>query len=86
MRTADWDVIYVIYAMIADTNRKILCIPKNQIIINMSSFPPRCYYCDSKDFGSVDGYERHVVTRHPNLPGYPGPADIKYYRLEKQDM
>ena len=23
------------------------------------------------DFGSVDGYERHVVTRHPDLPGYP---------------
>ncbi|MGH9995787.1 MAG: hypothetical protein ACRD4J_11205, partial [Nitrososphaeraceae archaeon] len=30
----------------------------------------RCYYCDSKDSGSVDGYERHVVTRHPNLPGF----------------
>ncbi|HXW11884.1 MAG TPA: hypothetical protein VD694_03920 [Nitrososphaeraceae archaeon] len=52
----------------------------------MSSFPPRCYYCDSKDFGSVDGYERHIVTRHPNLPGYPGPADIKFYGLERQDM
>ena len=52
----------------------------------MSSFPPRCYYCDSKDFGSVDGYERHVVTRHPNLPSYPGPADIKFYGLERQDM
>ena len=52
----------------------------------MSSFPARCYYCDSKDFGSVDGYERHIVTRHPNLPGYPGPADIKFYGLERQDM
>ena len=20
----------------------------------------RCYYCDSKNFGSVDGYERHI--------------------------
>ena len=28
----------------------------------MSSFPPRCYYCDSKDFGLVDGYERYIVT------------------------
>ena len=45
----------------------------------MSSFPSRCYYCDSKDFGSVDGYERHVITRHP-------PADIKFYGLERQDM
>jgi hypothetical protein len=52
----------------------------------MSTFPPRCYYCDSQNFGSVEGYERHVVTRHPNLPGYPEPADIKFYGLEKQDM
>ncbi|MGI0042379.1 MAG: hypothetical protein ACRD47_01600 [Nitrososphaeraceae archaeon] len=59
---------------------------ENYEIVNMSSFPPQCYYCNSKDFGSVDGYERHVVTRHPNLPGYPGPADIKFYRLENQDM
>ena len=50
---------------------------KTMKTINMSSFPPCCYYCDSKDFGSVDGYERHIVTRHPNLPGYPEPADIK---------
>ena len=62
------------------------CILENYEIVNMSSFPPQCYYCNSKDFGSVDGYERHVVTRHPNLPGYPGPADIKFYRLENQDM
>ena len=52
----------------------------------MNSSPPRCYYCDSEDFGLVDGYEHHIVTPPPNLPGYPGPADIKYYRLEKQDM
>ena len=54
----------------------------------MRSSPPR-NYCDSnseKSFGSVDGYERHVVTRHPNLPGNPGPADIKFYRLENQEM
>ena len=54
--------------------------------VNMSNFPPKFYYCDSKDFGSVDGYECHIVTRHPNLPGYPEPADIKYYRSESQDM
>ena len=29
---------------------------------------------------------RHVVTRHSNLPGCPGRADIKFYRLENQDM
>jgi hypothetical protein len=55
--------------------------------MNMSSsFPPRCYYCDSKDFGPVNDYERHVVIHHPDLPGYPGPADIKLYGLKKQNM
>jgi hypothetical protein len=52
----------------------------------MSSFPPKCYYCDSKDFGSVDGYEHHGVIHHPDLPGYPGPADIELYGLKKQNM
>ena len=50
----------------------------------MSSFPPKCYYCNQNDFGSVDGYERHVVTHHPDLPGYPGAADIALYGLKKQ--
>jgi hypothetical protein len=52
----------------------------------MGGFPPRCYYCDSKDFGSIDGYECHVVVHHPDLPGYPGPADIQLYGLKKQGM
>jgi len=43
-------------------------------------------YYDSKNLGSVDRYERHDVTRHPNLPGYLGPADIQFYHLENQDM
>ena len=47
----------------------------------MSTFPPKCYYCNESDFGSVDGYERYVVMRHPDLPGHPGPADIELYKL-----
>ena len=50
----------------------------------MSIFPPICYYCNESDFGSVDGYERHVVTRHPDLPGYPGPADIEGMSWERE--
>jgi hypothetical protein len=52
----------------------------------MSSFPLKCYYCNQSDFGSVDRYERYVVVHHPDLPGYPGPADIALYDLKKQDM
>jgi hypothetical protein len=52
----------------------------------MSSFPPKCYYCNENDFGSVDGYERHVVTHHPDLAGYSGPADIVFYGLKKQGL
>ena len=49
----------------------------------MGNFPPHCYYCDSKDFGSVDEYERHVVVHHPDLPG---PADFQLFGLKKQGM
>jgi hypothetical protein len=49
-------------------------------------FPMYCYYCDTSPFGNVDAYEIHVVTRHPGLPGYPGPADLKSLRLNPQHM
>jgi hypothetical protein len=52
----------------------------------MGQYPPCCYYCIIKDFQSVNQYERHIVIYHPNLPGYSGPADIKFYGLEKQSM
>ena len=41
---------------------------------------------DESDFGSVDGYECHNVTRHSYLPGYPSPADIELYKLKKRGM
>lgn len=56
------------------------------MIISMSSFPPKRYYCNESEFGLVDGYERHVVSWHPDLPGYPGPADIELSKLKNQSM
>jgi hypothetical protein len=50
----------------------------------MSSFAPKWYYIVYSDFGSVHGYERHITVHHPDLPGYPGPADIVLYGLKKQ--
>ena len=52
----------------------------------MTTFLPKCYCYNENDFGTVDGYERHVITRHPNLPGRLGPADIELYNLKRQGM
>jgi hypothetical protein len=41
-------------------------------------FPNKCYYCTTSGFDSTD--------EHPNLPGYPCPADIIFYGLEQQGM
>jgi len=49
-------------------------------------FPHICYYCTTNGFNSTDEYEPHVVTRHPNLPGYQCPSDSAFYGLEKQGM
>jgi hypothetical protein len=42
-----------------------------------SNFPPKCYRCEYSNFGTKGEYDNHCVTKHPGLPGYPGPADIK---------
>ena len=42
-----------------------------------SVFPPKCYRCDFDDYRTKGEYEHHCITKHPGLPGYPGPADIK---------
>ena len=51
-----------------------------------TSFPPHCYYCNAKDFNNSDHYERHVVTKHPLLPGYPNIGDLERHKLKAQDM
>ena len=53
---------YLVYRYI-----EILCTLETMKTVKMSNFPSRCYYCDTKDFGSVNGYERHIVTRHPSI-------------------
>jgi hypothetical protein len=56
-------------------------------IINMGSFPPAVFFSVTvKTSARLTGYERHVVVHHPDLPGYPGPADIQLYGLKKQWM
>jgi hypothetical protein len=45
----------------------------------MGSFPPKHYYFNQSDFGSVDEYNRNVVIHHPDLSEYLGQADIKFY-------
>ena len=52
----------------------------------MAASPPKCYYCDEGDFGSVDGYERHVDVDIQIFPVILAPADIELYKLKKQEM
>ena len=49
-------------------------------------YPPKCYYCNVNGFTTTDQYERHVVARHRNLPGYPGPPDLERLGLIPQGM
>ena len=43
----------------------------------LSVFPPKCYRCDFTNYNTKGEYDYHCVTRHPTLPAYPGPADIR---------
>lgn len=49
-------------------------------------YPPRCYHCNVNGFTTKDQYDRHVVARHRNLPGYPGPPDLEKLGLIPQGM
>ena len=54
-------------------------------MLTKSSFPPHCYYCPFKPI-SVDNYERHVVTKHALLPGYPSTGSLELLKIEPQGM
>jgi hypothetical protein len=49
-------------------------------------FPQKCYHCNVNGFTTKDQYERHVICHHRNLPGYPGPPDLKKLGLIPQGM
>jgi len=48
--------------------------------------PSKCYHCNVNGFTTKDEYDRHVITRHRNLPGYPGPPDLRRLGLIPQGM
>lgn len=49
-------------------------------------YPPKCYHCNANGFTTKDQYDRHVVARHRNLSGYPGPSDLEKHGLIPQGM
>jgi len=51
-----------------------------------SAYPPKCYRCDFSNYHAKEEYDHHCVTKHPGLPGYPGPADIRESCLTPQGM
>ena len=50
-------------------------------------YPPSCYYCNEVFNGiSKRAYEKHVLSRHPKMPCYPGLADIELHSLTPKGM
>jgi len=50
-------------------------------------FPPECYYCNQVFNGKdKQTYDDHIVQKHSGKPGYPGPADIQFYKLTPKGM
>ena len=60
--------------------------PKPSVSSAPSAYPPKCYRCDFSNYHTKGEYDYHCVTRHPGLPGYPGPADIRESCLTPQGM
>ena len=50
-------------------------------------YPPSCYYCEECFNGiGKQGYEKHVLNKHPEKPCYPGLADIEKHSLIAKGM
>jgi hypothetical protein len=50
-------------------------------------YPPSCYYCkECFDGIGKQGYEKHVLNKHPEKPCYPGLADIEKHSLVAKGM
>jgi len=60
--------------------------PSSVLPITRVDFPPKCYRCEFSKYETKKEYDYHCVTRHPGLPGYPGPADIIESGLKPQGM
>ena len=54
---------------------------------SLDEYPQDCYYCDKQFIGtSKPDYEKHIIQKHPGKPGYPGSADIQFYKLIPKGM
>ena len=50
-------------------------------------YPPSCYYCNEVFNGiGKEAYEKHVLSRHPKMPCYPGLPDIEKHSLVAKGM
>jgi hypothetical protein len=60
---------------------------QDKVIAEKRDFPTDCYYCDQEFSGKgKQVYDKHIVQRHPGKPGYPGRADIEFYKLTPKGM
>lgn len=50
-------------------------------------YPPDSYYCHQGFHGTgKQAYDKHIIQKHPGKPGFPGPADIEFYKLTPKGM
>lgn len=61
-------------------------VEKKECPLIKIEYPPKCYHCNVNGFTTKDHYDRHVITCHRNLPGYPGPPDLEKLGLIPQGM
>ncbi|HEX7179653.1 MAG TPA: hypothetical protein VF220_08005, partial [Nitrososphaeraceae archaeon] len=71
-----------------DNNENILSFQYESGQSDQSAdYPPKCYYCNEYFDGiGKEGYEKHVLNKHPEKPCYPGLADIEKHSLVAKGM
>jgi hypothetical protein len=60
---------------------------EGDLINKNREYPSECYFCNlSFNTKSKQDYDKHIVQKHPGKPGYPGLADIKFYKITPKGM
>lgn len=60
---------------------------QDEITLENMDVPPDCHYCNQAfNEKSKQVYDSHIIQKHSGKPGYPGSADIQFYKLTPKGM